>query len=161
VLGVVNGVGSIGAGGSFNLGQIGGILGSLNGLANASYTTNHVYSPTDNSWASQQLIASGNALAGTQGSALAAYQDYRTHAAALQALRDHLATATTPKEVQDTQAQMEIENIWTANQNGQMAALQVAATTQELERAQRDNEGLDKSIDDFIAQANAAGRGTN
>jgi Type IV secretion system proteins len=157
VLSLVNGIQSIGAGGSFNPGQVSGILGSLSGLAGQSYAANHVYTPTDGSWAAQQLIANGNGLAGTQGAALAAYQNLQTHAVALQALRDHLATASTPKDVQDTQAQIELETTWTANTNGQLAALQVVAETQQTERVQRDNEAADQDWDQFLTTAKSAG----
>jgi hypothetical protein len=157
LLGLVNGANTIGAGGTFSLAGINGILGTLSGLANQSYTANHVYSPTDGSWASQQLIRNGNGLAGTQGAALAAYQTLQAHAATLQALRDHLATATTPKDVQDTQAQIALEQTWTANTNGQLAALQVVSQTQQAERVQRDNEKADQDWDQFLSAAKAAG----
>jgi type IV secretion system protein VirB5 len=155
MMALVNGFNS--GGGSFNLGQISGILGSLSGLAGQSYNANHVYTPTDGSWASQQLVANGDGLAGTQGAALAAYQTLQTHAAALQGLRDHLATATTPKDVQDTQAQIALETTWTDNTNGQLAALQVLAQTQQAERVQRDNEASDRDWDQFLSAAHAAG----
>ena len=94
VLNLVNGR-SFGQGG---LPEISGVLSSLSGLTAGAYSANHVYTPTDASWASQELISNANSIAGEQGAAQAAYTDLQAHAAALQALRDHLATASSPKE---------------------------------------------------------------
>jgi hypothetical protein len=138
-----------------------GRLGALGNLTNGSYNQNHVYTPTDGSWTSQQLIASGNGIAGTQGAAQAAYQDLRNHMPVIQALRDRLLTAKSPKDVQDAQAQLEAETLWTHNLNSQLGAIEVAYRTQRDVQIQRDNESLDQGIDAFIAQANAAGRGIN
>jgi hypothetical protein len=155
VMGLVNGT-AFGGGGMPN---IAGIFGPLAALSGSSYAANHVYSPTDGSWNSQQLINSGNAIAGTQGTALASYQQLQTHEQSMQAIRDRLTTATTPKDVQDAQAEVELESLWTANQSASLAAVQIAAQTQDAARVQRDSESLDKGIDDFLAQAAAAGRG--
>ena len=95
VLNLVNGR-SYGASG---LPEISGVLSSLSSLTAGAYAANHVYTPTDASWASQELISNANSIAGEQGAAQAAYTDLQAHAAALQALRDHLATASSPKDV--------------------------------------------------------------
>jgi hypothetical protein len=134
-------------------------LGALGNLTNGSYSQNHVYSPSDGSWNSQQLIAQGNGIAGTQGAAQAAYQNLRDHMPIIQALRDKLLTADNPKDVQDAQAQLEAETLWTHNLNSQLAAVEVDYRTQMDARVQRDNESLEQGIDAFLAQANAAGRG--
>ena len=128
---------------------------------NTNFTANHIYSPTDGSWNSQQLIANGNAIAGTQGSAQSAYQDLRNHLPIIQALRDRLLTATNPKDVADAQSQIQAEAAWTSNLQVELAAIDVNSRAQADARVQRDNEGLDKSIDEFLAKANAAGRGLN
>lgn len=149
VMGLVNGT----AFGGNGIPNIAGIFAPLAALSNTAYATNHVYSPTDGSWNSQQLINSGNAISGTQGTALASYQQLQNHEPAMQALRDRLATATTPKDVQDAQAQTELESLWTANQNASLTALAITNQTQDAARVQRDNEGLDKGIDQFVTQA--------
>lgn len=138
-----------------------GILGVLGGLANGNYGANHVYSPTDGSWNSQQLIANGNGIAGTQGAAQSVYQSLRDHMPIIQALRDRLLQARTPKDVQDAQAQLEAETLWTHNLNSQLAAIQVNYRAQQDARRQRDEESLDQGIDKFLSDANAAGRGIN
>src|SRR5271166_5557129 len=114
-----------------------------------------VVTPTDGSWDSTQLISNANNIAGAQGAYAATTNDLQTHAAALQALRDHLATATTPKDVQDTQAQIALEQAWTANEAAQMAAVKASFDSQKDNAEQRDNEAMDQSFDNFIAKANA------
>lgn len=145
-----------------SLNSLAGILGkltTLTNLVNTNYNANHIYSPTDGSWNSQQLIANGNAIAGTQGAAQAAYQDLRNHLPVIQALRDRLLTATNPKDVADAQAQLVAETTWTNNLQSELQAIQVNAEAQAASRAQQDNESLDQGIDSFLAQANAAGEG--
>lgn len=139
--------------------NIAGIFGPLAALSGSTYAANHIYSPVDNGWNSQQLISSGNAIAGTQGTALASYQMMQDHEASMQALRDRLTTATTPKDVQDVQAEIALEQNWTANQQASLTAVQITAAAQNDARIQRDNEGIDQGIDAFMAQATAAGRG--
>jgi hypothetical protein len=71
VLNLVNGR-SYGQGG---LPEISGVLSSLSSLTAGAYSANHVYTPTDASWSSQQLISNANSIAGEQGVAQAAVSD--------------------------------------------------------------------------------------
>ena len=57
------------------------------------------------------------------------------------------------------QAQIGLEQAWLANQQGQMAAIDVNDRAQQRAALQRENEGLDKGLDDFLADRAAAGRG--
>jgi hypothetical protein len=148
-LNLVNGR-SYGAGG---LPEISGILSSLSSLTTGAYSANHVYTPTDASWSSQQMIDNANSIAGEQGVAQAGYTDLQAHAAALQALRDHLATSSSPKDVQDTQAQIELEQVWTTNEAAQLTAVNAAYAAQRDAMAQRDNEKMSQDIAAFIASA--------
>lgn len=136
-----------------------GKLGALGSLTNGNYDQNHVYSPTDGSWNSQQLIANGNGIAGVQGAAQSAYQKLRDHLPVIQGVRDRLATATTPKDVMDAQAQLEVETLWTHNLNSELAAIDVNYRAQMDARRQRDDESLEQGIDAFLREAKAAGRG--
>jgi hypothetical protein len=145
-MGLVNGV-SYGRGG---LPQINGVLGSLGGFASSAFSANHVYTPTDDTWDSTQTIARANSIAGMQGAAQASVADYQAHQAALQALRDRLATSTTPKDVQDIQAEIGVEQLWFANEAGQTQAISAAYQAQRDSDVQKDNERLDQSFDDFI-----------
>jgi hypothetical protein len=119
VLNLVNGR-SYGQGG---LPEISGVLSSLSSLTAGAYSANHVYTPTDASWASHELISNANSIAGEQGAAQAAVGDLQTHAAALQALRDHLTASSSPKDVQDAQAQIELEQVWTVNEAAQFTVI--------------------------------------
>lgn len=143
--GLVNGFGSNGG-----ISSVFGTVRQLSSLSGSSWTTAHVYTPTDGSWASQQVIARANGIAGVQGAAQASYADLRAHQDALQALRDRLATATNPKDVSDVQAQIEIEQAWTMNQNGQMAAINAAYHAQSDSVVQRDNEKIKQDLQEVI-----------
>jgi len=65
------------------------------------------------------------------------------------------ATATTPKDVQDTQAQIALEQTWTANEVGQMAAVKASFDSQQQNAEQRDRESIAQSFDQMTATANA------
>jgi hypothetical protein len=151
VLNLVNGR-SYGQGG---LPEISGVLSSLSSLTAGAYSANHVYTPTDASWASQELISNANSIAGEQGVAQAAVSDLQAHAAALQALRDHLMASSSPKDVQDAQAQIELEQVWTTNEAAQLTAINAAYAAQRDALAQRDNEKMNQDIAAFIASAPA------
>jgi hypothetical protein len=149
VMNLVNGR-SYGQGG---LPEISGVLSSLSSLTAGAYATNHVYTPTDASWASQQLITSANSIACEQGTAQAAYTDLQTHAAALQAMRDQLTGASSPKDVADATAQIQLESVWTQNEAAQLTAVTAAYAAQRDALAQRDNEKMNQDIASFIASA--------
>jgi hypothetical protein len=139
--------------GESGLPEISGVLSSLSSLTAGAYSANHVYTPTDGSWASRELVSNANSIAGEQGAAQAAYTDLQAHAAALQALRDHLATASSPKDVQDTQAQIELETTWLTNEAAQLAAVNAAYAAQRDAMVQRDNEKLSMDIEAFVASS--------
>jgi len=136
-------------------GGIGGLTGSLgklqqlSGLVNMTFSTNHIYTPTDGSWSSQQLRDSATGIAGTQGSAASLLQDLQNHIPVLQALRDRLSTASNMKDVADAQGAIQSEIAWTANTQAQLNAIQVAASVQDASRVQRDNETLSQSFSHF------------
>jgi conjugal transfer/entry exclusion protein len=153
LLGGANAIGN----GSFNLGTIAGIAGTLSNLGGSVYAANHVYSPTDNSWISQQLINNGNSLDGEQGTALAAYQDYQSHAANLTALRAQVSASTNPLDMAAVQAQIAVEQTWTENENGKVQAAQMAAWTQVQLRQQANDEKFTQSMDNQATQARAVG----
>jgi len=154
VMGIVSGVNNIGTNGIMG---VAGLASSLNGLAGISYSSHTVYVPTDGTWDDQQIIANANSIAGTQGTALAAYGDLTTHAAALQSLRDHLGDATTPKDVADTQAQIALEQTWTENQQAKLTATHIAYQAQMDSRTQQAEEQLTKSLSNQLDQARAEG----
>jgi len=141
--------------------EIQGILSGVTNLSTQSYTATHVYTPTDGTWNSQQVINRANSIAGTQGLAGGAYTDLSTHAAALPALRDTLKAADNPKDVQDAQAEIELENTWTANQQAKLTAMQLTYSATQDSRQQQADEELQKSEQNAISglqqQLTAAG----
>jgi hypothetical protein len=150
LLGVVNGLSSA-ASGNLSFGGLAGILGSLSGFASQAWATNHVYTEVDGSWDSQQLSAGAASIAGTQGVAATTNSSLQTHLLTLPALRDHLLSASSPKDVQDAQAEVEIETTWTLNQVGQMQTAQLMYEAQKDSREQRDDEAFVQSIDMWLA----------
>jgi type IV secretion system protein VirB5 len=138
-----------------------GKLSSLSGLLNSNFAANHVYTPTNGSFGSQQLAASGYGIAGTQAAAQAAYADIRNHLPVIQSLRDRLATAGNPKDVADAQAQLQAETVWTTNLQAELSAISINYQAAQDSREQQSAEALDKDMDAFLATANAQGRGLN
>jgi Type IV secretion system proteins len=150
MLGLINGLQSA-ASGHLSIGGIGSLFGSLNALTSSAWTTNHIYTPIDGGWESQQINAGAASIAGMQGAGMNAYQGYQNHMATQQSLRDHLLGLESPKDVADTQAQIALEQAWTENQNGQMLSTMATYTAQRDSREQREIEGTTQSMDNFIA----------
>lgn len=146
MMGLVNGL-EYGNGG---LGELSGLLGSISGLAGSAWSAVHVYTPTDGSWASQQLVARANGIAGEQGATQQTYQDLRAHAAALQSLRADLASATDTKSVLDITGEINLETTWTQNEAAQLQAITGTYAAQSDSVVQRENERLDCDIEEFI-----------
>lgn len=148
VMGLIDGMSSFNGIYSLN-----GILGSLSSISGSFWTTNHVYTPTDGSWASQQIIDRANGIAGVQGAAGGATNDLATHATALQALRTRLETATNPKDVADIEAQIQLEMVWTQNEQARLSAIQAMYAAQTDALTQRDNERLAMDIENFVSSS--------
>jgi hypothetical protein len=149
VLGLVNGV-RYGTGG---LPEIAGLSGTLSGLVGTSYTQNHVYTPTDGSWASGTVTANANTIAAAQGSGATAYTDLQNHTGVLAGLRSQLLTTSDSKGVADLTAQVQLETAYNVNESAKLAALNIAANAQHDSRTQQDNERLDQDLEAFIASA--------
>jgi hypothetical protein len=67
-------------------------------------------------------------------------------------MRDHLTTASSPKDVADAQAQIALEQVWTTNEAAQLAAVNTAYAAQRDAREQQANEELAKDIDAFTGK---------
>lgn len=144
--------------GTASINSLSGLLGQLSGLSNligTNYATNHIYSPTDGSWASRQLIANGNSIAAVEGQQQAVYQDLRNHLPVLQALVTRLQSASNPKDVADAQAQIAGQVAWTNNLQAELASIDANYRAQQDARAQRSDEAVAQSFDNFISAANA------
>ena len=138
-------------------GGISGAMGNLSAMANSSYASNTYYSSGDGSWVSAEERARATGNAGAQGSGMAILQQIADHIPILQSLRDKLATATTPKEVQDAQAALQTEQAWTTDMSSQLQAVSVIAAAQRDANEARQNERMTQAIDQSLAAAKANG----
>jgi len=150
MLGLINGLSSA-ASGHLSLGGISALWGSLNALTSSAWNTNHVYTPIDGGWESQQVNAGAASIAGMQGAGMNAYQGFQNHMADQQALRDHLLGLESPKDVADTQAQIALEQAWTENQNGQILSTMATYQAQRDSREQREIEATAQSRAQWLA----------
>lgn len=137
---------------SMSLSGLAGKLSALSSLANTSYSQNHVYTCTDQSWSCQQQQQRGYGLAGTAGIAQAAYQDIRNHMPVVQSLRDQAAAATTPAARENVALALQSEQAWHDNMMGQLSAAEMQAKTDEASLIQQDNEKTTQNIDATIAE---------
>ena len=140
--------------GQGGLPEISGVLSSLSGLTARRLLGQPCLHPDRCQLGQPGADLNANSIAGEQGAAQATINDLQAHAAALQALRDHLATSSSPKDVQDTQAQIELEEVWTANEAAQLTAINAAYAAEKDAREQRANEELDQ---EFAVFGQAAG----
>lgn len=153
---VVNGFKSFGAGG-FNLGAIQGVVGTLSTFGGVSYNANHIYTPTGNMWSGQEMNTRAGQIAGTQGAAAAAMQDFENHRAALGALRTQGLEASNALDQAATNTQVNIENAWGVNELGKLMAVQVASEAQTEANKQRDDEVLQRGTDHMLDALKQAG----
>ncbi|MFL5252514.1 MAG: type IV secretion system protein [Rhodopila sp.] len=138
-------------------GGINGSLGSLSTLANSAAAANHVYTPRDNTWASQQMIANANGIAGGQGIAQQVYQQISARFPVLQALQRDALAATTPAEREHVANQIAAEQAWAQNAQGQLQSTGILMAAERDSRQQRIDEHLTESADNQISQAKAEG----
>ena len=134
-------------------GGISGTLGSLSSLSNGSFSSNRIYTPNDGSFGSTEMNARANGTAGAQGIGMSIMQQLSNHIPVMQALRTQLASATTPKDVQDAQAALASEQLWAENTNGQIQAASLMYAAQKDANEERQNERLDQSIYNSLNQA--------
>jgi hypothetical protein len=146
-----------GYGGAGGLSAITSRLGALGGLVNSSYSANHIYTPTDNTYASQQLQNGATGVAGAQGIAQSIMQQMAARFPVLQALRNDMLSATTPAERESVMGQIAAEQAWASNAQGQLQNAQFMMVAEVENRKQRDDEQEAKSLDGQLAQARAEG----
>lgn len=138
-------------------GGISGALGQLSSLTTGSYNANSYYNSNNGTWSGQEAANRANGIAGAQGIGMVSLQQIAAHIPILQDLRTRLATATTPKEVQDAQAALATEQAWASETGSQIQASALMYAAQRDANNERENEQLNKSIDDNLAQAKAKG----
>jgi hypothetical protein len=138
-------------------GGINGTLGTLSTFANSAASQNHIYSPTDNTWSSQQMIANGNGLAGAQGIAQQVYSQLAARFPVIQGLQQELLTASTPAQREGLMAQIQAQQAWVQGAQSQLQTASLMLNAQQQSRAQQASEQTTKSLDGQIEQARAAG----
>lgn len=145
---VVNGV-RYSSGG---LSSIPGITASLNGMTSRLFNENTVYRSPDASWSATQMASRANGIAGYQAATVSSYDSTASHMAVLQGLRARLATETTPKGMQDLQAQISLEQTWAIQHGLESAAIRDAFNAQTENMKQRDDEKMTGSLHDVAEQ---------
>jgi hypothetical protein len=138
-------------------GSLNGTLGGLSGLSSFAASANHIYTPSDGSWTSQQMIARANGIAGTQSIGQQIHSQIADHFTVMTALRQDMRAATTPAERESVMGQIQAEQAWTANANGQLQAAGLLLQAERDNREQRANEEVIESIDGQLSQLRAAG----
>ena len=134
-----------------SLANLGAKLSALSSLSNASYTQNHVYTCTDQSWACQQQQQRGYGIAGASGIAQSVYQDLQNHLPVIQALRDQANAATTPAEREKVALALQSETTWNNNLAAQIQAAEMQAKADEASLAQQGNEKTSEAIQQTLS----------
>ena len=150
VMGLISGYGGIRSG---NLATLTGALSSLNGLVNSSWTTDHVYTCTTDTFACQQQQQLASSTAGLKGTMGTLYQDLANHIEVLQGLRADAGTATDPAQRENVLEQVALENAWAQNTGNQLQASVGMFMAQRQANADRENEHLTQDIDAVLAAA--------
>jgi hypothetical protein len=138
-------------------GGISGAFGQLSSLSTGSLSSNQYYNSNNGTWSGQEAANRANGTAGAQGIGMVSLQQIASHIPILQDLRTRLATATTPKEVQDAQAALATEQVWASETGSQLQASALMYAAQKDADIQRENEHLNQSIDNNLAEAKAKG----
>ena len=131
-----------------------GMLGKasqLGGLVNASFANDSLYHCTTDSFECRQANITASANAGTKGIGAQLIADLQSHVPVLQGLQARLATASSPKDVSDIQAQIQVQHAAIddiAAQAGATAMLNQAQV--QVASAQR-VEKLNSDADSFFA----------
>lgn len=137
----------------------------LNGLVNGQsavsgagvkfYNQSHVYTPTDGSVASTQLIASANSIANLQGVASTNLQAIQQRLALLPVLETALSTATSITQVNAINGRLAVEANYVQAQQAQAQNLTVLASEQEASARQQAQEEHAREASAIAAQYKA------
>lgn len=122
------------------------IGGLINGEAAATgagvtfYNQNHVYTPTDGSAASRQLIANGNSIANIEGLAASNLQSIQLRLAQLPSLEADLSAATSITQVNAINGRIALEENYVQAQQAQAQNLALLASEQAASQRQQEEE---------------------
>jgi hypothetical protein len=110
------------------------------GVGISFYNQNHIYSPTDSSVASTQLIANGNSIANLQGVATANLQAIQQRLVLLPSLQAALGGAQSITEINAIDGRIQLEANYAQAQQAQAQNLTVLALEQEASDRQKAQE---------------------
>ena len=120
------------------------------------YSQNHIYSPTDGSLTSSQLIASGNSIANLQGVATTNLQAIQQRMGLLPALEAALTGANSITEVNAVNGRIALEANYVQAQQAQAQNLSILAQEQRSSQAQQEKEQFVQDMTNGQAEMQAA-----
>lgn len=139
--------------GAMSLNQAFGALGNLSRLTSVSYGQNHVYTCAATDPACIDINARSNGIAGSMGTTQAQYASMKAHEGSMQAWRDEMVGVTDPAKRETIMAQLQIEQVWTANNTAQLQASVDQAALQQQSFQQRTIERQRQSADELLADS--------
>lgn len=119
------------------------------------YNQSHIYTPTDGTVASTQLIASANAIANLQGVASTNLQSIQQRLALLSGLAAALSGATSITQVDAINGRIALESNYVQAQQAQAQNLMVLAAEQEASQHQQAQEEHAREASAIAAQYKA------
>ncbi len=135
-----------------------GLIGGqtpVSGAGTQFYNQSHIYTPTDGSVASTQLIASANSIANFQGIASTNLQSIQQRLALLPALEAALSAATSITQVNAINGKIAVEANYVQAQQAQAQNLAVLASQQEASARQQAQEEHAREANAIAAQYKA------
>jgi hypothetical protein len=126
-----------------NITNLGGLLAgqsAAQGQGVTFYNQNHIYTPTDGSAVSGQLIANGNSIANLQGIATTSLQAIQQRLALLPTLQAALGGAQSITEINAINGRIQLEANYAQAQQAQAQNLTVLALEQEASDRQKAQE---------------------
>ena len=126
------------------------------GIGTTYYNQNHVYTPTDGSTSSTQLIANAQGIANIEGVASTNLAAIQARLQELPNLEADLNSASSITQVDAINGRVAAESQFVQAQQAQAANLQVLASEQQASQQQQQQEAVKESDDNYIAALNAA-----
>lgn len=138
---------------------LGGLISgqtAATGLGATFYNQNHIYTPTDSSPASTQLIANANSIASVQGVATSNLQAIQQRMALLPALEAALTGANSITEVNAINGRIGLEANYVQAQQAQAQNLTLLASQQQASQRQQEKEQFVQDMANGQAEMQAA-----
>ncbi len=135
-----------------------GLVGGQTAVSGAGvqfYNHSHIFTPTDGSAASTQLIASANSIANLQGAASTNLQSIQQRLALLPVLEAALSAATSITQVNAINGRIAVEANYVQAQQAQAQNLAILASEQEASARQQAQEEHAREANAIAAQYKA------